>query len=53
MDPITQGVVGSVFAQVSGPKYQLAKAAIVGAIAGMTPDLDVFIRSTDDPLLAL
>lgn len=53
MDPISQGVLGAVFAQTRGPKPALAKAAIIGAIAGMAPDLDVLIRSSTDPLLTL
>lgn len=53
MDPVTQGVFGAIFAQAPARKKQLAKAAVIGALAGMTPDLDILIRSTDDPLLAL
>lgn len=53
MDPVSQGVLGAVFAQTRGPKHALAKAAVIGAIAGMLPDLDVLIRSSTDPLLAV
>ena len=53
MDPVTQGAFGAVFAQTHGQRKNLAKAAVIGAIAGMTPDLDILIRSTSDPLLAL
>lgn len=53
MDPITQGVVGAAVTQTAVNKRELAKAALVGAIGGMAPDLDVFIRSSTDPLLAL
>lgn len=53
MDPITQGAFGAVFAQTQGNTKNLAKAAVIGAIAGMAPDLDVLIRSTDDSMLAL
>jgi len=53
MDPVTQGAFGAVFAQLHGRKKDLAKAAVIGGLAGMTPDLDVLIRSVDDPLLAL
>ena len=53
MDPITQGAFGAVFAQTLGEPKDLAKAAFIGAIAGMAPDLDVLIRSPDDTLLAL
>lgn len=53
MDPVTQGVFGALFAQTSGQSKKLAKAAVIGAIAGMAPDLDVLIRSSEDSLLAL
>ncbi len=53
MDPVSQGVLGAVFAQTRGPKLALAKAAVIGAIAGMTSDLDILIRSSTDPLLAI
>lgn len=53
MDPVTQGAFGAVFAQASGYRKDLAKAALIGALAGMAPDLDVLIRSENDPLLAL
>ena len=53
MDPVSQGALGAVFAQTHGPKYALAKAALIGAIAGMLADLDVLIRSSTDPLLAI
>ena len=53
MDPITQGVVGALAAvTVAKPKH-LSSAAVIGALAAMSPDLDIVIRSTDDPLLAL
>ncbi len=53
MDPITQGAFGAVFAQTQGNTKNIAKAAVIGGIAGMAPDLDILIRSTDDSLLAL
>ena len=53
MDPITQGAFGAVFAQTQGNVKNLAKAAVIGALAGMAPDLDVLIRSDHDSLLAL
>ena len=53
MDLLTQGLVGSAAAQsFSGPKRQY-RAALCGALAGMAPDLDALIRSSDDPLLNL
>lgn len=53
MDPVTQGVLGAVFAQTRSSPSKLAKAAVIGAIAAMAPDLDVFIISSHDPLLTL
>lgn len=53
MDPISQGALGAVFAQASAKKYHLFKAAAIGAVAGMAADLDVLIRSSEDPLLFL
>lgn len=61
MDPITQGVVGATFAQIRAktrphsqtPPHQLLRFALIGALSGMAADLDMFIRSAEDPLLAL
>ena len=56
MDPISQGAVAAAFAQASQTKQsreKLIAATWIGAAAGMSPDLDVFIRSSTDPLLFL
>lgn len=53
MDPLTQGVFGALAAQASSSKHLMAKASVIGAAAGMAPDLDVLIRSSSDPLLFL
>lgn len=53
MDPVSQGTLGAVFAQTQGSAKYLGKAALIGALAGMAPDLDVLIRSNEDPLLFL
>jgi inner membrane protein len=53
MDPITQGIVGAAITQPAAQKRHLGSAALLGALAGMAPDLDVLIRSETDPLLAL
>jgi inner membrane protein len=53
MDPITQGTVGAVFAQSAANKNNIAKIGVVGFLAGLAPDLDVFIRSSTDPVLFL
>ena len=53
MDPVSQAALGAAAAQLRTRKPQLFYAAIIGALGGMAPDLDVFIRSSHDPLLAL
>ena len=53
MDPISQGTVGAAFAQSSANKNNIVKISVIGFIAGMAPDLDVFIRSSTDPILFL
>jgi len=53
MDPVTQGVFGTLFAQAGARRSQIRPAAAVGFIAGLSPDLDVLIRSSSDALLAV
>ncbi len=53
MDPLTQGTLGALAAQSAASKTQLGKAALIGGLAAMTPDLDVLIQSSTDPILAL
>ncbi|MCK5725745.1 MAG: metal-dependent hydrolase [Thiotrichaceae bacterium] len=53
MDLITQGILGAVVSQTQARAKELGKAAVVGALAGMSADLDVLIRSSTDPLLFL
>ena len=53
MDPLSQGTVGAAFAQSAANKTNIAKVSIVGFLAGLAPDLDVFIRSSTDPVLFL
>jgi len=53
MDPLTQGVLGAALPQaVNSPRYG-ASAGLLGFFAGMAADLDVLIRSGNDPLLFL
>ena len=52
MDPLTQGTVGALLPQVVSRK-NLGIIAILGFLSGMAPDLDIFIRSSTDPLLSL
>lgn len=54
MDVVSQAVFGASFSQsLAKDKSKQISAIIIGALAGMSPDLDVFIRSADDPLLFL
>ncbi|NKB98640.1 MAG: metal-dependent hydrolase [Pseudomonadales bacterium] len=58
MDPVTQGALGAIFAQLPQTKETRVKEKMVtatwlGCAAGMAPDLDVFIQSPTDPLLFL
>ncbi len=49
MDSLTHAFLGAATAQVTTGKSLGKKAVWVGAIAGMLPDVDVFIRSSQDP----
>ncbi len=52
MDPITQGALGAAAAQLLLHKRLGRRAWLYGALGGMAADLDIFIRSDDDPLVA-
>jgi len=54
MDPLSQGVIGASLAQATvNDKRYLISAGIIGFLSGMAPDLDILIRSAQDPLLFL
>ena len=59
MDPLSQASLGASLSQSfakNGPKLNKSEqvsALVIGALAGMAPDLDVFINSADDPILFL
>ena len=53
MDPITQGTVGAAFAQSTANKNNILRIGVIGFLAGLAPDLDVLIRSSNDPILFL
>ena len=54
MDPLTQGLVGATAAlSIANRKQHIKTASLLGLLGGMAPDLDVFIRSENDPLLFL
>ena len=51
MDPFTHGLLGASVAQCAFGRRLPRRAWLVGAGAGLAPDLDFFIRSANDPLL--
>ena len=53
MDPLSQAAIGAVAAQSTVTRQDLARIGLIGALAGMAPDLDVLIQSSTDPLLQL
>ena len=53
MDPISQAAIGAAAAQSCTRADRLRHALLIGCLAGMAPDLDVLIRSAEDPLLFL
>jgi len=53
IDPLSQAAIGAAAAQSFQGARKIRYALCVGALAGMAPDLDVLIRSSDDPLLFL
>ncbi len=53
MDPLSQGAVGTAFAQSTASKNNIFKIGVIGFLAGLAPDLDVIIQSSTDPILFL
>ena len=54
MDPFAQGLAGAALASTMIRKKEETRIALgIGFLAGLAADLDVLIRSTDDPLLRL
>ena len=53
MDPFTQGIVATAATQTYAKKNNIVIAGIIGFLAGLAPDIDIFIRSNTDPLLFL
>jgi inner membrane protein len=53
MDPFTQGIVATAATQTYTKKNNILIASIIGFLAGLAPDIDIFIRSSTDPLLFL
>lgn len=54
MDPFSHALVGATFSAACCRKKQLLRlAALTGFFAGMTPDLDIFIRAENNPMFGL
>mgnify|MGYP001161507912 FL=1 len=53
MDPLSQGVVGMSASQTLATKKEMVAASLLGFFSGMAADLDIVIRSSEDPLLFL
>ena len=53
MDPVSQGAIGATFAVATIRRKKVASIALIGAVAGLAPDIDVFFQSASDPLLFL
>ena len=51
MDPVSQGLVGSVLPASASNKKEIRLAILIGFLAGLLADMDVVIRSSTDPLL--
>lgn len=53
MDPLSQAVVGASLPQNLIQKKDMRSVLIIGSLAGIFPDIDIFFRSSYDPLLFL
>ena len=53
MDPLTQGALGAALPQSISNKKSLGIIGIIGFLSGLAPDLDIFIKSENDPILFL
>ncbi|MCH8529418.1 MAG: metal-dependent hydrolase [Saccharospirillum sp.] len=53
MDILTHGVLGGSFAQSLARKDRLLLASLAGFVGGILADVDILVRSSDDPLLNL
>jgi inner membrane protein len=50
VDPISQGVCGALLSQALAKKEELRSASIIGFLAGVLPDADIFISSPETPI---
>lgn len=53
MDPISHAVLGTALTQTTQHRQYAARLGLLGLLAAMAPDLDIVIRSSTNPFLAL
>jgi len=53
MDPFSQGFIGAALAQKFSKSEKIKTATVCGALGGILPDADIFIRSSEDTLMAI
>lgn len=53
MDILTHGLLGASLAQTLARKGRLRLASLAGFVGGILADVDILVRSSDDPLLNL
>jgi inner membrane protein len=53
MDPVSQGLLGAVLPESIADKNEIRLASLTGFLSAMPADVDVLIRSSEDPLLTL
>ena len=53
MDPLSQGLLGGILAGAFSKKKKFKIAITCGVIGGLAPDLDILIKSSQDPLLSI
>lgn len=53
MDPFTQAALGGAFSQSFANKKKIPVACLAGIFGGIAPDLDILIKSANDPLLGI
>jgi inner membrane protein len=53
VDVVTQGLLGAALSSSISKPGEVRRAAIIGFLSGLAADVDVFIRSSSDPLLTI
>lgn len=53
LDPLTHALAGATLAWTATGRHLGRRSLLIGAAAALLPDIDVLIRSTADPLLAI